>query len=244
MSIPFRDLIDKHCGGIRGGWDNLQACIPGGSSVPVLDQVCPLKCGLCPPTKSPTTAEPTLSPSPIPSTFPSPSPTQSPTSGPTRFPSLVPTPAPSTTPTNAPSKNPSPMPSDFPTFSPSLRPSKYPTASPSPCYGKADPPMCIDVKEDTAFCVGRNKLFCPVTCGLCATKIPTKSPSLRPTQEPTKSPSLPICDPGRLSTTMEGKGGNRYCSNLLNKTNCSDDEKRLCPVTCGVCLTLVPHTIA
>ena len=38
MSIPFRDLIDKHCGGIRGGWDNLQACIPGGSSVPVLDQ--------------------------------------------------------------------------------------------------------------------------------------------------------------------------------------------------------------
>merc|ERR1712070_541981 len=38
MSIPFRDLIDMHCGGIRGGWDNLQACIPGDSSVPVLDQ--------------------------------------------------------------------------------------------------------------------------------------------------------------------------------------------------------------
>ena len=36
MSIPFRDLIDKHCGGVRGGWDNLQAVIPGGSSVPVL----------------------------------------------------------------------------------------------------------------------------------------------------------------------------------------------------------------
>ncbi len=33
MSIPFRDLIDKHCGGIRGGWDNLLAVIPGGSSV-------------------------------------------------------------------------------------------------------------------------------------------------------------------------------------------------------------------
>jgi NADH-quinone oxidoreductase subunit F len=36
MSIPFRELIDKHCGGIRGGWDNLLAVIPGGSSVPLL----------------------------------------------------------------------------------------------------------------------------------------------------------------------------------------------------------------
>ena len=34
MSVPFKDLIDKHCGGIRGGWDNLLAVIPGGSSVP------------------------------------------------------------------------------------------------------------------------------------------------------------------------------------------------------------------
>ena len=33
MSIPFRELIDKHCGGVRGGWDNLKAVIPGGSSV-------------------------------------------------------------------------------------------------------------------------------------------------------------------------------------------------------------------
>jgi NADH-quinone oxidoreductase subunit F len=33
MSIPFRELIDKHCGGVRGGWDNLMAVIPGGSSV-------------------------------------------------------------------------------------------------------------------------------------------------------------------------------------------------------------------
>lgn len=33
MSIPFRDLIEKHCGGVRGGWDNLLASIPGGSSV-------------------------------------------------------------------------------------------------------------------------------------------------------------------------------------------------------------------
>ena len=36
MSIPFRELIDKHCGDIRGGWDNLLAVIPGGSSVPVV----------------------------------------------------------------------------------------------------------------------------------------------------------------------------------------------------------------
>jgi NADH-quinone oxidoreductase subunit F len=33
MSIPFRELIERHCGGIRGGWDNLLAVIPGGSSV-------------------------------------------------------------------------------------------------------------------------------------------------------------------------------------------------------------------
>ena len=36
MSIPFHELIDKHCGGIRGGWDNLLAVIPGGSSVPLV----------------------------------------------------------------------------------------------------------------------------------------------------------------------------------------------------------------
>jgi NADH dehydrogenase (ubiquinone) flavoprotein 1 len=36
MSIPLRDLIEKHCGGVRGGWDNLLAIIPGGSSVPLL----------------------------------------------------------------------------------------------------------------------------------------------------------------------------------------------------------------
>src|SRR6478752_4112759 len=36
MSIPFRELIDKHCGGVRGGWDNLLAVIPGGSSVPLV----------------------------------------------------------------------------------------------------------------------------------------------------------------------------------------------------------------
>ncbi|MFA5581395.1 MAG: NADH-quinone oxidoreductase subunit NuoF [Paracoccaceae bacterium] len=36
MSIPFEELIERHCGGIRGGWDNLKAIIPGGSSVPLL----------------------------------------------------------------------------------------------------------------------------------------------------------------------------------------------------------------
>ncbi len=36
MSISFRELIETHCGGIRGGWDNLKAVIPGGSSVPLV----------------------------------------------------------------------------------------------------------------------------------------------------------------------------------------------------------------
>ncbi len=36
MSIPMRELIEKHAGGIRGGWDNLLAVIPGGSSTPML----------------------------------------------------------------------------------------------------------------------------------------------------------------------------------------------------------------
>ncbi len=36
MGIPLRELIDKHCGGVRGGWDNLLAVIPGGSSTPLL----------------------------------------------------------------------------------------------------------------------------------------------------------------------------------------------------------------
>ncbi len=36
MGIPLKELIEKHCGGVRGGWDNLLGIIPGGSSVPVL----------------------------------------------------------------------------------------------------------------------------------------------------------------------------------------------------------------
>jgi NADH-quinone oxidoreductase subunit F len=36
MGISFRELIEKHGGGVRGGWDNLLAVIPGGSSVPLV----------------------------------------------------------------------------------------------------------------------------------------------------------------------------------------------------------------
>ncbi|KAJ6475783.1 NADH-binding subunit of NADH:ubiquinone oxidoreductase [Mycena vitilis] len=36
MSIPLRELVEKHCGGVIGGWDNLLGIIPGGCSVPVL----------------------------------------------------------------------------------------------------------------------------------------------------------------------------------------------------------------
>jgi NADH-quinone oxidoreductase subunit F len=41
LGIPMRDLIEKHAGGVRGGWDNLQAVIPGGASMPILTkEVC------------------------------------------------------------------------------------------------------------------------------------------------------------------------------------------------------------
>jgi NADH-quinone oxidoreductase subunit F len=36
MSIPLKELIEKHAGGVRGGWDNLLAIIPGGSSTPCI----------------------------------------------------------------------------------------------------------------------------------------------------------------------------------------------------------------
>ena len=36
MGIGLKELIEKHAGGVRGGWDNLLAVIPGGSSVPML----------------------------------------------------------------------------------------------------------------------------------------------------------------------------------------------------------------
>lgn len=36
MGIPLKELIEKHAGGVRGGWENLKAIIPGGSSVQML----------------------------------------------------------------------------------------------------------------------------------------------------------------------------------------------------------------
>jgi NADH-quinone oxidoreductase subunit F len=36
MSIPLKELVERYGGGVRGGWDNLLAIIPGGSSVPLL----------------------------------------------------------------------------------------------------------------------------------------------------------------------------------------------------------------
>ena len=38
MGIPLKELIEKHAGGVIGGWDNLLAIIPGGSSVPMLNK--------------------------------------------------------------------------------------------------------------------------------------------------------------------------------------------------------------
>jgi len=36
MSIPLKELIERHCGGVIGGWDNLLCVIPGGSSTPLI----------------------------------------------------------------------------------------------------------------------------------------------------------------------------------------------------------------
>src|SRR5258706_4876442 len=36
MSVPLRELIERHAGGVRGGWDNLLAVIPGGASFPLI----------------------------------------------------------------------------------------------------------------------------------------------------------------------------------------------------------------
>ena len=36
MGIPLKELIERHAGGVRGGWNNLLAIIPGGASVPIL----------------------------------------------------------------------------------------------------------------------------------------------------------------------------------------------------------------
>ncbi|HLB06474.1 MAG TPA: NADH-quinone oxidoreductase subunit NuoF, partial [Alphaproteobacteria bacterium] len=45
MGIPLKELIERHAGGVRGGWDNLLAVIPGGSSVPLLPKaICDTVC--------------------------------------------------------------------------------------------------------------------------------------------------------------------------------------------------------
>jgi NADH-quinone oxidoreductase subunit F len=58
MGIELKELIEEHAGGVCGGWDNLKAVIPGGSSVPLLpkyicdsvlldfDSLCDVRCGL------------------------------------------------------------------------------------------------------------------------------------------------------------------------------------------------------
>ncbi len=46
MGIPLRELIERHAGGVRGGWDNLLAVIPGGSSMPLVPAgpIRPIRC--------------------------------------------------------------------------------------------------------------------------------------------------------------------------------------------------------
>ncbi|HWA62866.1 MAG TPA: NADH-quinone oxidoreductase subunit NuoF [Caulobacteraceae bacterium] len=36
MSVPLRTLIEDHAGGVRGGWGNLKAVLPGGGSTPMI----------------------------------------------------------------------------------------------------------------------------------------------------------------------------------------------------------------
>ena len=36
MGVDLKELIEKHCGGVSGGWDNLKAVVPGGSSTPLI----------------------------------------------------------------------------------------------------------------------------------------------------------------------------------------------------------------
>ncbi len=36
MGIPLKEIIEKYAGGVRGGWNNLLAVIPGGASVPLI----------------------------------------------------------------------------------------------------------------------------------------------------------------------------------------------------------------
>ena len=44
LSIPLRELIERHAGGVRGGWDNLLAIIPGAGLRLPLRPCCPAVC--------------------------------------------------------------------------------------------------------------------------------------------------------------------------------------------------------
>lgn len=44
MSIPLKELIELHAGGVCGGWDNLLAVIPGGSSTPLIPKRYTVNC--------------------------------------------------------------------------------------------------------------------------------------------------------------------------------------------------------
>ncbi len=36
MGVDLKELVEKHCGGVLGGWNNLKAVVPGGSSTPLV----------------------------------------------------------------------------------------------------------------------------------------------------------------------------------------------------------------
>ena len=36
MGVDLKELIENHCGGVLGGWNNLKAVVPGGSSTPLV----------------------------------------------------------------------------------------------------------------------------------------------------------------------------------------------------------------
>ncbi|EDW08385.2 NADH dehydrogenase [ubiquinone] flavoprotein 1, mitochondrial [Drosophila mojavensis] len=40
MSMPLRNIIERHAGGVCGGWDNLLALWPGGLSTPLMGAAC------------------------------------------------------------------------------------------------------------------------------------------------------------------------------------------------------------
>jgi NADH-quinone oxidoreductase subunit F len=36
LGVTFRELVERHCGGVRGGWNNLLAVVPGGATTPLI----------------------------------------------------------------------------------------------------------------------------------------------------------------------------------------------------------------